>query len=328
MSKVLYNDGRLAVVDYENDDSVVDERLIKTLLQVDEGNVGKLTRKMLGYRLFASSWYMTSDDVAWQNYALSRADLPALERLGFDVSNGYLDMPAPDLMRCYPIAIPRTERRVLGLAECVQYLGRLHLLSKGDERHADMLPEVSDYMGYMFTFDVVLPRGFRLGITQSVLQTCARFNSRSIATIEKGRSFSVHVDVEYLNVGFHSPADMPKDEIGMKSVAAAALLSSLVNYQATALPFVTDKRTLELRRSDESSIAATMADLIIAGKIGACPHCGRPVLMPRKSSKPFCKPAHQTRYSEKARKMLDSGASVDEVASAYPHIQRETIANW
>lgn len=81
-------------------------------------------------------------------------------------------------------------------------------------------------------------------------------------------------------------------------------------------------------RSGRNTFASTLADLLIEGKVGACPHCGRPVFMPRKSSKPFCGQAHQTRYNEKARRMLDRGASVDEVSDAFPHIKYATISGW
>ena len=120
---------------------------------------------------------------------------------------------------------------------------------------------------------------------------------------------------------------LPADEFGMKRLAASYLLASLVNY-CSSTPFDIDPETLGLMRSSRNTFASALADLLIEGKVGACPHCGRPVFMPRKSSKPFCGQAHQTRYNEKARKMLGRGASVDEVSDAFPYIKYGTISGW
>ena len=64
------------------------------------------------------------------------------------------------------------------------------------------------------------------------------------------------------------------------------------------------------------------------GKIIACPYCGEPVVRERSNGKPFCKKSHQTRYSEKARLVLDGGASAVEVHEQFPHIGLATIEGW
>ncbi|MBQ9002257.1 MAG: hypothetical protein IJ087_10430, partial [Eggerthellaceae bacterium] len=116
-------------------------------------------------------------------------------------------------------------------------------------------------------------------------------------------------------------------EFGIRRIVAAELLEALLNY-TSALPFTMEEDAPMIKRDDSKVYTSALADLMIEGKVGACPWCGRPMLLLRKTSKPFCRQSHQTRYNEKARKMLVDGASVNDVIASFEHIQPATIRNW
>ena len=141
------------------------------------------------------------------------------------------------------------------------------------------------------------------------------------------------MDISFIRVamytqftGVKTGSPWPDDEFERKRLIAAALLPSLLNYMSIK-PFLVDESFTLVRRSDDSW-AGLLADCMIQEKVIACPWCGRPVLTPNESSKPFCRPSHQTRYNEAAHAMLDDDASADEVSEAFPHINRKTIVNW
>lgn len=80
--------------------------------------------------------------------------------------------------------------------------------------------------------------------------------------------------------------------------------------------------------SAERTILGEYAAALADDKITACPHCGHPVFLPHKSSKPFHSASCQTRYRDAAMLYFGQGASVEDVCGRFPHISKKTIANW
>lgn len=347
MGTLRYFDGALAVCDFEIEQRA-DERTIKLLLEVDSENpdIEKHVKPLL------ECWNVPR----WIAYGLlsdveravirEKIDVAALEGLGFKVDGDNITHPLefmPNESVRMLVSVPQAVKRIRGLATYLQYLAKLYLLANGDARSASVLPDIKRGE-YALEFDAVIPREFVHTIGTTIeLPTPARFSNLDFVDFGNDESWlSVSVSIHYADImrfphtgnEFEGAASelsgtylLPEGEFELKCLAASFMLSGLINYQ-TATPFRTDPGTLAIKRNDSESFASVLADLMIAGKVSACPWCGRPVLLPRKSSKPFCRQSHQTRYSEKARAMLNDGASVDEVSEAFPHIQKATIRGW
>ena len=222
--------------------------------------------------------------------------------------------------RPYPVDISGSVWRVRQLSAQVQYLCRLHLLAKGDERHADMIDNL-EFDGVWAHFDSMTP----VGIIPTVHERFSMVKTKQVEPEgDKRDGFEkYHFDV---SLGYDEEEDGPLDSFDQKRAAAASLLVWLLNR--SDMVFYEVDNLFGIQREEHRSVYNELADLMIAGKIYACPTCGRPVLMARKNSNPFCKKSHQTRYSERARAMFRNGATVDEVADRFKHINRATIANW
>jgi hypothetical protein len=338
MGEVVYNDGMIAVVQHGSVSGYrVDEALVKTLLEVTEENVDSLLDTLLPYRLVGSLYPNGLDGDDWSSYAASQANKEKLYGLGWEVSRdlGYcrlsprLDKPNPTANLLY---IPATKRNVLTHARYTQYLASLYLLSRGDERHDGLLSDVAlTENGLSFT--ATLPRTFVLAThTRQSLERPVYFDPEHNRFDDEHDTFEAPATVPYETVcywpyGQFAERHLPNGQTELKAIAASALLLELVNFSVDT-PYRLDASTLSLKRSEDTSIASVLADSIISNKISACPWCGRPMLRLRRSSKPFCKKAHQTRYSEKAKAFFDKGASAEEVAEAFPYIKRATIENW
>lgn len=354
MGKLLYFDGAIAVSLFDIEERI-DERTIKLLLEVDADNpdIEKHVKPLLecpAVPHFIA--YALLSDVE-KAVIKERADVAALKELGFGVDGDRIS-PLSGLTPAIPnharmlISVPQAVKRISGLANYLQYLAKLYLLANGDVRSESVLPEIRQ-TEYALEFDAVIPAGFAPNIARFRLNTPAQFDvdqgvlekTDRVSRFEHDYWFTVPVGILYDDMmrfpreqlGESDTTDdvksyaLPQDSFMLKRIAASFLLTSLINYQS-AKPFVNDWETLAIKRDDSESFASVLGDLMIAGKVSACPWCGRPVLLPRKSSKPFCRQSHQTRYSEKARAVLNDGATVDEVADAFPHIQYATISGW
>ena len=330
--ELLYYDGDIAIYDF---DLKRGDEALKLLLEVEIDNPD--TKKHIEPLIpfcggLASSWTVDTHDV---HYA-DKADIKSLNALGFKVDEGIIspiDFGKLKELR-HITTLPKAQENVMRTAEYVQYLSKLYLLMKGDRRQAALIPDISTLCGFTDAhFELTLPWGFRYALASTNLDTDAAFDASKAQTIEEGRNFSIPVSVSFIRIamytqftGIKTGSPWPNDEFKRKRLIASALLPSLLNYMSIK-PFLVDESFALVRRSDDSW-AGLLADCMIQEKIIACPWCGRPVLTPNKSSKPFCRQSHQTRYNEAAHARLDSGASVDEVAEAFPHINRKTIENW
>ena len=335
MGKLLYYDGSIAVCDFEVGERS-DEKAVRLLLGADASapNPEKHVRPLLecwGMPVRFSTLLLDDREKA---AIFARADLRKLKSLGITIEDGSI-APVMEFVTSSTLrlvaSVPQTTRQVGEVALFLQYLAKLYLLANGDRRHASMLPDIK--MGtYELAFDADMPDLFFFALTNCILPVPATFDINKAEPSQKDGYTKIPVKISYKGM-LRFPNDknglfvLPADEFELKRLAASYLLASLVNYCSTT-PFDVDPETLGIMRSSRNTFASTLADFLIEGKVGACPHCGRPVFMPRKSSKPFCGQAHQTRYNEKARQMLNRGASVDEVSDAFPHIRYGTISGW
>jgi len=336
MGKLLYNDGILAVCDFEigeNDD----EKAVRLLIGIDESSpdMEKHVKPLL------ECWDIPVllIDLPFSDKEkasiLARASAKRLKSLGVTVEGGSISpmvqFPTSTTLRLVT-SVPHTVSRIRDVAKLLQFLARLYLLADGDTRHAEMLPNAKIESDAL-ELDVELPDLLFIALTGCVLPTPASFDVDGAEPGDHEGFTLVGTKIPYDRMHRY-PADgendlfiLPADALELKRMVAVYLLSSFVNY-CSAAPFSVDLESLRLVRSNSSTFASTLADFAIAGKIGACPYCGRPVFMSRKTSKPFCRQSHQTRYNESARQMLNRGADVDEVADAFPHIRYGTISGW
>lgn len=336
MGRLLYNDGILAVCDFEIGENN-DEKAVRLLLGADteSPDTEKHVKPLLecwDIPILLTDLPFTGSE---QENVLARASKRKLKELGISADGSsispMIQFPSSTTLR-FVTSVPHTVSRIKDTALLLQFLARLHLLTNGDARHASMLPEAGIGSSGL-ELNVELPDMLFIALTGCVLPTPATFDVDGAEPGNQEGFTSIAVEIPYDRMHRY-PTDsegdlfvLPADAFALKCMVAAYLLSSFVNY-CSATPYTVNPESLRLAKSNSSTFASTLADLAIAGKIGACPYCGRPVFMPRKTSKPFCRQSHQTRYSERARQMLNRGAEVDEVADAFPHIRYGTISGW
>lgn len=338
MGEVLYNDGKTAVYDYEWGESVPDES-IKTLLSINpnapipEKSIEQLIACFAIHNLINLHEMSDADKQDMAN----AADTAALDMLGFWTVGRLVEKPAfsygDNLSRGrVACSVDGVRKSASLVADGFQYLAKLHLLSNGDFRHEDVAPTTTSIKGMALRLDTVMPNYFMQAILETRLNTPARFDAASVADYGDGRSFVVAVEVPFNNVGkypfphLEEKYRLANDEREWKAVAVAAIVPSLLSYM-TANAYGIEVGTLTLRRNS-NTLVDMFADSLMAGKVRACPRCGRPVLMPRESSKPFCSANCQQRYREHALKMFERGAAEQDVIAAFPCISAKTISNW
>lgn len=219
-------------------------------------------------------------------------------------------------------------------SDAVQFMTRLHLLAIGDERQDILLPEPEQEGPFkqILTLPVALPVGLYQFITLwSRYDVPATFDSYIIETDtgnpDTARFVTVTAAVDCCKVLKSSDISAIAEPFYRKRLAAAALLETL-GAICSKPDYLANPETLAIQRCSGNNIVSDLMEYIADGKLIACPVCGCPVLLPRKTSTPFCMKQHQVRYHERAQRMLKKGASVDDVASAFPYIARETINSW
>lgn len=347
MGKLLYFDGLIAICEF-NIEQRADERTIKLLLEVDSENpdVEKHVKPLLECWNVAHflSYSLLSD--ADKADIVSNADVDALQQLGFEIDGGFIRhksefMPSISLEVRMLISVSQAVERIRGLATYLQYLAKLHLLSKGNAEFESILPDIQQGE-HGLEFKATLPAAFLYNIIRFTLATTAVFDADKAESFGNNYWFSVPVTLPYVDMLRFPRSDieasdaysddmntptLPNDAFELKRIAASFLLTSLINYQS-AHPFSTDYETLALKRSDSDSFASTLADLMIDGKIRSCPHCSRPILVKRDKGMMYCSASCRTLYNRKAKEMCGGGASVDEVHASFPAIPKETIRGW
>lgn len=236
-------------------------------------------------------------------------------------------------------------------------LARLHLLATGDRRSGFLFlnPTTYDENGVM-RVNLLLPSLLRQRLlTTEVKYEPIKFSAsaREAVTAPEGYSgnwSTVRVSLAFraktlgetidladdrtmraIDLFFNSDDNREKAEAShiIDEWAASQILVYLLNISSMN-PFNYDNgsRRVVISPNFGLGIEGTLGVMITEGKVCACPHCGRPVYMPRKTSNPFCRKSHQTRYSEAAKAMKDRGAKPEEIAKRYPHINPETILGW
>lgn len=226
-------------------------------------------------------------------------------------------------------------------SDAVRFVARLHLLSTGDARQGNIIEEPTRLNLDGHTSAQIITA--RVDVPISVHEFMSGWKrTDSPATINATDGIeldtnnpdaarfircTVRVDCgKVLNL-----LDIPfalADSLMKKRVFAAGMLATIAASFA-ASGFTTNRKTLALQRSSTNNIVAIFIDDVIDGKVTACPICGNPVFLPRlNESTPFCRKSHYIRYNEQAKRLYGKGASIDEVLAAFPHIGRETVANW
>lgn len=110
-------------------------------------------------------------------------------------------------------------------------------------------------------------------------------------------------------------------------IAASLMLVALTEALQRSLRLVRiDPETLRLGRLGRTTMLDDLIDAIAAGKLHACPNCGRPLI----GNSAYCKHgACAQRYNERAKAAaLAGGMSEAEVLEAFPHIQPKTVHSW
>ena len=335
MGKLRYYDGSIAVCDFEigeNDDAKAVELLLG--IDADSPKMEKDIKPLLECWGIPQQFSSKLLSQAEKGLIMTRADSAKLKELGISLEdneiNPVMRFSSSTCLRLVA-SIPRTVSRIRDVSLFLQYLAKLHLLASGDLKQESLLPDAR-LEATTIAFDANLPDLFFFALAGCTLPVPAYFDIDAASPSDQEGYTAMPVRIGY-NEMLRFPGEedglfvLPSDDFQLKRLVAAYLLSSLVNYCST-MPFGVNPSTLELMRNESSTFASALADFAIERKIGSCPLCGRPVFMPRKTSKPFCRQSHQTRYNEKARKMLGKGASVDEVSDAFPYIRYGTISGW
>lgn len=327
MDDLLYYDGNIAICE-EKWDYPTEKALGRLLsINVDSPDIENEIKPLLSC-LIISKGSLTVELSEEQRRMLNAN---RLRELGFDIDGSNV-IPSNILDSTYRLVfVSEAVTRITSYAAMHQYLAKLSLLANGDERMSSLIElPIYDEKLLGLSLEVTLPYGFGYNLDRYVLPTKAQFDKGSLKVVEPEQTVSIRALIHdfaiFRSPYFNGAHKMPNDDFEKKRICASALLSSLLSYQSQ-IQFTNNPDTLELERCEET-LTACLGDAIIAGKIQACPWCGRPVFKKHDSSKPFCRKSHQTRYNEAAKKMLARGASVDEVADKYPHINRKTIENW
>lgn len=347
MGKLVYFDGVVAVCDFEESEQDSREKAVKLLLEADiytphiEKHVKPLLEcgEMFGGSPLGIPWGL--DDGEWANIEDS-ADRKTLSDLGYTMNERSI---SPRDFDEFPplrtlLYVPRAVNRICELSRCVQFLAKLFLLANGDEGMASQLPNV-ECERHSMKLVAELPGALRYSLNQhrsmplgeGVLSAPAKFDMTAVKDAPFRPTFRVPVEILYQHV-LRSPYNseesgyrLPESGFELKRIAASAMLVSLLNCQAQR-PFILTPDTLSLTRSESGTLLDALADAMIAGKIRACPHCGRPILVKRDKGMMYCSASCRTLYNRKAKEMCSDGASVDAVHASFPAIPKETIRGW
>ena len=226
------------------------------------------------------------------------------------------------------------EQEEILASDSVRFVAMLHLLATGQGKRGDFIEEprrTKSKQGVEADVDLPISVWQFVGMrnrdeTPATITTSEGFETDT-GNPDTARFIRCSVTVDCAKV--MELSDVPKlDDPFIRKRALAAGLLETIAASFMADSYTTNRKTLMLERNTERNIVSVFLEYIADGKVTACPVCGRPVLMPRKSSSPFCTKQHQVRYHERAHKMLDGGSSEDDVAKAFPHIKRETITGW
>ena len=338
MVKILFNDGTIAVTqtsssNYYEDMSVADEETVKLYLGLNESNFDSHIERVLDTGSFRIPIEVEHSESEIRQI-ISTVDKNALRELGLKVYDTHIrwaHLVNTD-SSIVPISLRYARKAALRQADALQYIAKLYLLSRGCSTHLDCIGNhiKIDKNNHEITFTPTIPINFVGSVRYLRMANYIDFDSDSIAVTQDGRSFTVKASVigsQNRVYGGIFACDGNEMAIQTSLFLAAALMSTLLNFES-GTQYDLERNSLDLHRTADKNLYGILADCIIDKKITACPRCGQPVLKIRKNGNPFCKKSHQTRYSEDARKMFQRGASIEDVAAAFPHIKRATIENW
>lgn len=363
MQRLLYYDGHIAISDESMSDESEwrkeEEQALRLLLSIDENRLDeeKHLKPLLPFFGTSEGFGFSSEHI---QVSSGNVNADALQQLGYAIEDGCIRvLDNGNLLTRRLSDVSKSRERILDYAGYLQYLAKLYLLSEGEKRHSGLLPDmVFDLLSKhkSISATIKIPKEFRYSLEIARLDTPVTFDIANAEETEDANNISIPVTIDrdrlYVSINYfdkisayydayidfttkydddpsvEEPPAPRLDGFESKRLVASGLLVSLICYQ-TSLPYTLsweEHPRLILNQSD--TWASTLANYMIGGKIRACPNCGRPVLCPKKSSMPYCTKSCSTLYNRKAQKMLKGGAFVDEVAEAFPHINRKTIENW
>lgn len=213
-----------------------------------------------------------------------------------------------------------TEELIIATGEAVEYLSRLMLYAKGDERSSGVVDIVwSDSISIAVCAD--LPPFFNSLLAIRTDDALGAFTIEHVDAESKRVTVSANIEsAQYPDADFSSKDDMRK-------LACSAVFCGL--FQLIAHSDYVINRSSLLPQHRGNYFFAVVADEILNENIKACGNCGKPVYVGKRvNSKPFCNRGHQNRYNEKAKRMLKNGAAVDDVIAAFPCVGEKTIRGW
>ena len=347
MDSLLYFDDEIAVYEFSGS-GATDEQAVKLLLSADSENPDfeKHVKPLLQYAFFATPLFCRLKGEL-NRYLSEHLSIDDLADLGFKVEindSGFvypLVKSVNGKRTAALVSVPDAIKRVREYAERLQYLAGLFLFSSGDKSFASVLsdieignslymPEPKNNIPTVQTIEttVDLPPSYINDIMVGEIKPNHVYFDIDMGEDEPipGRPDgwrSLPVCINFLNT-FLEP---PYDAFDLKRKAASSLLVELLGF-STRNRFECDEASFGIKLSERMSYESILGDWMVADRVKKCPWCGRPFVKMKESSTSYCSASCRTLYNRSARKLFESGETVDSVHDKYPMISRETIKAW
>lgn len=206
------------------------------------------------------------------------------------------------------------------ISDAARYLAGLYLYAHGDERFGGVLDSIT-----VNNFTCV-----------SAVSTVPRFFHPYLELRENELSHGLHVErlKDDVTVSVNVPEIVyPYADLSKKSdaviVACFAIFQGLSMVVEPVARYQMNQQSMAWERCDNRAPIVLVMDAIVDGRVAACPVCGKPVyLKSRKNPSPFCGTAHSNTYHRRAKRLLESGASVAQVRDDFPYVGIATIDGW
>ena len=231
----------------------------------------------------------------------SKAEAKRAASYGFEVlcegSVWLVNCAAKDSLLALPLY------RIVDLAEAARWFASVYLCARESRFHENILEDITPLPDSRVSAHFALPAHFE----------------RMLPWVDRQE---VRVDLHPLHLEACATDD-PRVRKALCSQLLANISKSLIREEYTISP-----ETLLPEPSPIPDFQRLLMREILAGNVSECAQCGTPIYVARANAKPFCNRGHQTRYSEKARRRIKKGMSVDEVCEAFPMIGRKTVEGW
>ena len=211
------------------------------------------------------------------------------------------------------------EDNATDIAVAARYLAKLYLYAHGDARFKHVLQSLTVESGGEFVHaSSVLPYEINYFLPS------ADYSFELFELKRNGETIIASVDVATLLYPGADIDDNLKDAVNLTCFELFRGLSRIM----TRPPYSLNQRTLAWERADNNLLFSAILDAIVSGYVHACPQCGKFVYSGRKNGMPFCKKPHYNNYCKRAKRRMMKGASVDDICSQFPAIQRNTVERW